>query len=507
MSEDNVQVTIPETQVHATQTPALKPFYQEVKITPINNVNEIAISDTVSSSTITFDIPGENVINFYDSYMVYDMDLPTYTIADDDYQLLYHRERPHLPETYHGYPLQGEDQNEMYRPCGARCALRNSFGIHSIRVYNSNGINLFYVDENYSDYIDFMRILTRSQTNEINNDHKYFDGCEVVYDQLLRKNVVSDYINPAAPAEANEEEVFIDDLKWYDRKSRTVKVKLYFRELFNSILSLKSDIRFFEKIKIDIKFNTIRHFAYGYIDMMAIAGDVHNLGEDGELVEYPVHVKIVDPNAKITGLRLRNFCIMACYNQDIACNENTINYICSHEIDINDFHVNSVNITNSASSHVNYQFQINSSYGPYLKFILYRNLNIYGEPYYWAENSNFRWFINDFPWTVDYVRVNPEYESFQKLIKRLKNCYYNNNRREEFVENFFELLDFSNESLINMASRSGRPLDEEVKLTLEANNQTWANLEVNKDLNIGHRFYIVTGRLLKINRQGVEAVI
>lgn len=76
MSEGNVQVTIPETQVHATETLALKLFYQEVKITPSNNVNLIAIDSSLSSSVITFDIPGENVINFSESYMTYDMALP-----------------------------------------------------------------------------------------------------------------------------------------------------------------------------------------------------------------------------------------------------------------------------------------------------------------------------------------------------------------------------------------------------------------------------------------------
>lgn len=122
---------------------------------------------------------------------------------------------------------------------------------------------------------------------------------------------------------------------------------------------------------------------------------------------------------------------------------------------------------------------------------MYRNLDEKGNPYNWDYGSMFRWYINDFPWSLDWVRVNPEYEIFQRLTKRIKNTYYNNNRDKNFVDDFFEILDFSNESLTNMSSRSGRPLDEEVKITLDANNFTWSELK--QSTHIGHTFYIITG--------------
>lgn len=500
----NIQVTVPESQVHVTETPALKPFYQELKITPINNVTEIVISENNASTLISFDIPGENVVNFYDSYLTYDMTLPKYEISTVDYANL-EEKKLKFPQIYHGNVLVDQASNyEMqqgihyyYEPTGVKCALRNSFGIDSIKVYNSNGVNLFYVDKNYNDYIDFMRMLARSETTEINNDKQYFDGCELFWDPDLHRYVVED-LSSFDSSNNPVNNVFKNEVKWYNGIDK-VKVKLYFKELFNSILSTRSDLRFFEKIKIDIKFGTIKQFAYGFIDCV---GEYTNPLTG--YIDHP-HQKIIDPNSKLSNMKLSNFNMMLACNQDYACNENTINYLCTHEIDINDFHVNSTYIQACNTEHMNYQFNINASMGPYLKFVLYRNLDELGNPFYWDEGSNMRWYVNDFPWSLDYIRVNPQYESFQKLIKRIKNSYYNNNRREYFTENFFELLDFSNESLINMSSRSGRALNEELKLTLEANNFTWYRLD--SGTNIGHRFYIITGRLLKLNEHGIEAVI
>lgn len=207
-------ITMPEEQIQQTEAPALVPFYQFVKVSPINNITQIIINDNTSTQVLTFEIPGENVVNLSKCYL-------DYTLSEFKFN------NKNVPA--------GNAYDVDY-------IMNNTFGLSSIRVYNTNGVNLFYVDETYNDYIDIMRRICR-KTNEIyNNDDTYFDGYKRKW-STTRNKYVTDF-NHRMEEYATKvvwDEVKNNDYDLYTNQ-HTLKIKLFFNELFNSILCLKTDI-------------------------------------------------------------------------------------------------------------------------------------------------------------------------------------------------------------------------------------------------------------------------
>lgn len=64
-------VTISEEYIQQTESPALVPFYQTVKVSPINNITQIPFNDITSIQVITFKKHGEKVINLSKCYLDY----------------------------------------------------------------------------------------------------------------------------------------------------------------------------------------------------------------------------------------------------------------------------------------------------------------------------------------------------------------------------------------------------------------------------------------------------
>lgn len=110
-------------------------------------------------------------------------------------------------------------------------------------------------------------------------------------------------------------------------------------------------------------------------------------------------------------------------------------------------------------------------------------------------------YINDYPYTINYVNPN-NYENYQTLSAAiLQDSWYDRFVNRDWPDKFIDILKFSDSDLANQSNRVGRSLDTAIKISFEGRNPNWTGK------TIVHRFYVITGRALKINSSGVETVV
>lgn len=487
--------TVPENQERIVEKPILIPQYQHVKLSPINYTEALRITDNNPTNSLEFEIPGDNVINLANSYLEYKIQMET-GFAQNDFTM-------NIP------PAQLDNQGVM-RQCSwsletLTTELYSTFGISYIRVYNANGVNLFEAHDPYNGYIDFCRLLNRKHTEENdmhNRNHAYFDGVwshqtdageTMVGKKTIR--VASNTMGYNMPPGA----VFVPLINI--NRAFTVesefKVKLYFKELLNSILSIPQDIWFGEKIKIEIKFGQLGMF--GRQELYVSLDNTHLF------IQNPQAITNGTSSFNIKRMAVVHPKLYACYNQDPSCNENTINYILTHPLYINTFYCHQITVNERyGSADYNYQFNVNSANGSYLRFILYRcTYRNPSEAYpFNRAGAKFRWLINDYPNSFDFYDVY-NYDNYEKLRPYIKNSYLDCFTDGTFLTHFFEILNFGNEKIFEQNVVAGKPLNDETKITFECTNPRWNN---NPDLYL-HLFYIISGRLLKIGRNGIESIM
>lgn len=509
--------TIPENQDHSLEKPILIPQYQYVKLAPTNYLPKLPAKDKDSTQTVTFEIPGDNVINFANTYLEYDVTLTG----------KWHNDLDNLPQEFHqNYSDTSKTLTTEYGIEEVNLKLAPTFNIAQVRVYNQNGVNLFLADDTYNTYIDLIRKIVNRKEDQHNTSEGYYDGYHFRWDDEEKKYISDCMINTydynyfdkwltdagySGPFTIHQKyksatKQMTKDIPINTTFSYTFRVKLFFKELYNSILSLKSDIWFGEKIKIDIKF--------GIKDKFGCIENIYALNNE-EKYDHCDEGFEIEPLRyhKLESVELNKFFLYACYNQDSACNENTINYCLNNEIHINDFHCarHTTNVLTTQDHYV-YQFNANSAYGSYLKFIIYRNwYNKQSEHTEFDEDiscfwhgAKFRWMLNDFPMTVDYLDCE-NYDSYERLRPILQGSIYDLNSEKNFMSDFFDIINFGNEKLDDQQVVCGKPLDNEYKFTFDAYNPKWKQMKDGQLLI--NDYYIITGRMLKIGKMGIEAVI
>lgn len=445
-----MDVTLPQEQAHGSSAPLLVPLYQSCRLTPNENIPPINPTNLGATRSVTFELAPDNCMNFSKFLLEYDI---SYKPTDD---------------------VGGGEEDEDENPDQRYLCTYNTFNIAYLRVYNTSGMNLLLLDDTYNHYRDLMTLLVR-KTRNIKRQKYYFDGVMLSSEQ---DNVADN--------------VFVEG-----NEPRVIHVKIPFQELWNTLLSCKTDLFFGEKIFITIKWGLLSNFGCY----------AHGLERDEN------SQMLIAGNTKpfvTEDVTISNIYLNAVYNQDTSCNENTCNYCLKHAIDLNDFHcITYTQQYTGANYNINYQFSLNSSLGPYVKYILYyayeqgNNRPIhYGVP--WNDNEGkdcyYRWCINDYPYTINFVNPN-NYENYQTLSSILEDSWYDRFVDVDWPNKFIDILKFSDADLVNVTNRVGRSLDTEIKISFEGKNPNWVGK------TIIHRFYVITGRAVKINSSGIETIV
>lgn len=194
-----------------------------------------------------------------------------------------------------------------------------------------------------------------------------------------------------------------------------------------------------------------------------------------------------------------------CYNKDATCNANTRQYCLSKPIDFNDFHCKKVVMNDQRD--FNYSFTINSSIGPYVRFIIYRAYDSDGELLEMNKDTQTRWYLNDFIVNADYEKMT-YYDGYNQVYPFVKGSWYDYYLDSDFKTKYFDILNFGSYNLVDQNSRSGRPLASDTKIGYEISSSSF----VKKDgetvaKSITHCFYIITGRMVTINNSGLVNIV
>lgn len=342
--------------------------------------------------------------------------------------------------------------------CTADITVDNTFNFNTIKVHNRTGTLLCDLDGNYNYFRDLMDQLSRKYPDDIkeaNEYSTYFDGMTIVNNTIGITNFGK------------------------VKATKTLLCRFHFNHFYNTILAYQNDIFFGESILVQ--------FAWGaYKKMFSSTAAAY--------LQSIKDVKILDPK------------LWVCYNKDPTCNKNTIDYVTHNPIDFTDFNIVQESKDKTATSErFNYNFTINSSIGPYLKYIIYRAYDSDNKKvlHFSHSTDRFRWMINDFVYTPDYLYVK-NYESYQQIYHLVKGSFFDKCNILPYQDKFFEILNFTSGALNELKMRAGRPLATDIKVTLDAYAQNFV------DVNGGtvyHRFFVITGKMLYINEKGVEKVV
>lgn len=359
-----------------------------------------------------------------------------------------------LSKTYLEFTLQ-----VTIDTCAEDITLDNTFNFNTIKVHNRTGTLLCDLDINYNQFRDLMDQLSRKYPDDIKEPHELstsFDGMHLndKY-QIAKKNISKT---------ANTQTVIL--------------CRYHFNHFYNTILAYQNDIFFGESILIQ--------FTWGGFSNMFTCATANFLDD--------LSVVVTDPK------------LYVCYNKDPTCNKNTINYVTHNPIDFTDFNiVRETKNKTATSNRFNYNFTINSSIGPYLKYIIYRPYEADGKtPIIFANDTDrFRWMINDFVYTPDYLYIK-NYESYQQIYHLVKGSFYDKCNVAAYYKKFFEILNFTSGPLNELKMRAGRPLSTDIKITMDAYCNNFTD---GAGGTVYHRFFVITGKMLYINEKGVEKVV
>lgn len=469
-----MSLSIPKEQRHNSDVPVMIPFYQYVRLSPIQSSTDVTINTSTFSDEVRFEITGDNVINLSKTYLQYQVKVKFAKIAANV-------NSDKWPEHYPSHIALSPE----------------GFGLASVRICNQTGTDLVRVDDTYEPYRVFMDELNRRWEDQY-NQNIYYDGIKTEYDNDWHNFKIQDYYYAELPKSSTviknngDYKTFDRDVVMEDTQPTvTAIIKLPLGKLFNTIGSLDSDIFFGERIYLSFRWQQLSKFTNVKDDF--IGTKVSNPD-----IRYQYNYGLTP----IKSVRLTDLKLYACYNKDPECNKNTMNYCLSKPIEFNDFRCHQITQANPNGT-FSYSFTLNSSNGPYLRFIIYRCYDKEtGKPIKFQQaTTKSRWLVNDFVWTPDYddMKYADEYELIKPYVK---NTWFDMFRSEPFCEKYFNILNFGSYDLANIKSRAGRPLASDLKVTLEL---TTGSDDFKKSCK--HCFYIITGRLLTINQAGIVNVI
>lgn len=196
-----MDITLPQEQAHGSSAPLLVPLYQTCRLTPNENIPTIQPTGLGTTRSVTFELAPDNCMNFSKFLLEYDI---TYKKSGSKHLCLY-----------------------------------NTFNIAFLKVYNTAGVNLLLLDDSYNHYRDLMTLLCR-KTRNIKRQKYCFDGYALHSEQ---QTIEGRDITITSPSTAYVEHV-----------------KIPFEELWNTLLSCKTDLFFGEKIYIQIKWGLVSGF-------------------------------------------------------------------------------------------------------------------------------------------------------------------------------------------------------------------------------------------------------
>lgn len=402
-----MSLSIPVSQKYSSEIQVFKPEQHWIRITPNQTRDVITLQEGVSSNTVTFELSPDNCINLAQSYVEWD-------------QKVYWEKESDVTDE-------------------ATVVLFNTFNLSTIRVYNITGSLICDLDFQYNDYRDLAAQLAKKVIVDDNyfdissklftGIHKEWNGTEGRYE--IRNRTFAVNANQAPTKD-----------KPIDKDSRDIphpnicKVRMALGELYNTILSLSNDMFFGEKIFIQFTFGPRNKTC------MCVKGNY--------VPETQVDFTLKQPHVDLYNLEL-----YACYNTDPDCNANTLNWVYRHPIDFNDFNIVQTTVTNStATEHFQYNFTIDSSIGPYVKYILYTAVDDNGFTIpFDSPTARFRWLLNDFVYSPDFLYVANQ-DSYYQMQKMLTSTYFDQYNILAFPKKFIEILKFTaDNNLTNIKSR------------------------------------------------------
>lgn len=506
----STEVEVPEELDPKVTVQDLHPQYQYIELTPYQFVGSYNLKkDGICDNILQFEIPADNVMNLAKSFITCNVKIDHPRFLDnvnDDWLKIANLIQTVTPDNETTAAVLNHTRYSLDLL---------SYNIAYLRVYTSNGVNLFYVqDTAYSDYVDFIRPFERKKDDisATQFDNQFFDG-GTYYDplsskQLYRFGGMGDLVQ-FRPYYTMDGCFSTDQAKADMSVTYTMVIK--FSELYNSILSTKTDMYFGEKLKIDIKFGPIDKMACGeihWIPMREVRDLVNIYERDEFFLDYDVNA-----------ITITNPILHMCYNQDAACNENTINYCLSNDINIADFHVITMAWPMYTDTNFIYQFNLNASFGPYLKYILVRCLPskyktwFDSDARYAITNTKSMWKINDWALTPDYVKWD-NWEKWYEYEDYWKDSWFIWYTDHNFRNHPFDLLNFGSKNLVDLQAKDGKSLEKEIKFTYNMNtpqftetgtdSAKWNTYGMSQKI---FYFYVITGRVLKINKTGVEAIL
>lgn len=449
-----MSLSIPISQKYSSDIQVFDPKQQWIRITPNQTRDVITLSETNSSNTVTFELSPDNCVNLSQSYLEWE-------------QRFYWDKKEQVSENL-------------------KVFLFNTFNLSTIRVYNITGSLICDLDFQYNDYRDIAAQIAKKvilDDTYFDPKSKLFTGIHKEWDDTLKRWKIAKRMIDVPTSDAPTKDIPMQDQK------NIYKVRMVLGELYNTILSLSNDMFFGEKIFIQ--------FTFGQRSKSCFATKQNGT----EFFSIQPHVD------------LYNLELYACYNTDADCNSNTINWVYRHPIDFNDFNIVQTTVTNSTStSHFQYNFTIDSSIGPYVKYILYTAVDDNGLSVSFGDKDcRFRWLLNDFVYTPDFLMVANQ-DSYYQMQKILATTYFDQYNTTPFPDKFIEILKFTaDNNLTNIKSRGGRPLDSQLKITFDCYNPKFGPNQKSQNGSIinsvTHRFYIITGRILEIGMRGIQRVV
>lgn len=479
-----MSLSIPKEQKHGVETPVMLPFYQYVKLSPMGNVTPFQLNNNNYSDEIRWELSGDNIINLAKSYIQYDITINNAVIGANT---------PNTTIAANGFTGPNQINANTYPNCMR--GVKEGFGLASFRICNQTGTDLVRLDDSYEPYRIFMDEIVRKRPDQY-YQLDFYDGIQLAWDDNVKDKVIQDdYGITYGSTNAHIGGGNAGEYILGNTAQKIIHVKIPLGRFYNTFAAMKSDLFFAERMYICIRFQTLNNF--GNISTYCKNQIYDNAGH-----AIANHTFTTNPVA--TPFTLGNFKFYAYYNKDSQCNNNTKNFCLSKPIQFNDFRCHQVTCQ-SPTGKFNYSFTLNSSNGPFLRFIVYRQ---------WDTNNNrwvnipytaqFRWMINDFVHQPDYA--NMEYnDSYMMMQEYFKDSWYDVFRQNKtFNQKFFEILNFGSRDLDNIKNQAGRPLASDLKITFDfdsGGNATW------NGLNISHRFYIITGRLCTINGSGIVSVV
>lgn len=484
-----MSLTIPKEQKHGVDVPAMMAFYQYVKLTPMGSKSEYELQPNAYCEEIKWELSGDNIINLAKSYIQYDIEIET-SPADDA--------NAFVKNSDDTTPVASKVNNRLF-PRTIK-GMKEGFGIASFRICNQLGTDLVKLDDSYEPYRVFMDEIVRKRP-DIFYQTNYYDGIQITWDNSVHDCVIRDENEWEMPKDGDKKVMVTGDagsVQLYKNKL-IIHVKMHLGKFYNTFAALKSDIFFGERMYICIRFQTSGNF-----------GEIKAWNEDRAYKNGTA----IDAKGNIKGapvkMKFKNFYFYAYYNKDSQCNNNTKSYCLSKPIQFNDFRCHQVGVAPGGNGIFNYSFTLNSSNGPFVRFIIYRpwvEKDGDGKGRYAVipENAQFRWMINDFVYQPDYSLMQ-YYDSYMTVQEYFKDSWYDIFRRkEDFNHKFFEILNFGSKDLDNIKNQSGRPLASDLKITFEF-SAPGTDTDYYK-YSVMHRFYIITGRMCTINGSGIVSVI